>query len=150
MNVPFGATGTLAPLMVSVARPLPTVPKMKFESRTEIVWFAVGYAVEIASGPSTSGIAGSGGAWRGVIPRSNVAIVGGDAGGVLAGAGGVVVEGPEPDWQARASRQMAAMRVVRISRETSGVILSGVAAKDPCAPRRDPNERGPSRLRRSG
>jgi hypothetical protein len=34
--VPFGATGTGTPLIVSVARPLPTEPKMKFESRTEI------------------------------------------------------------------------------------------------------------------
>jgi hypothetical protein len=32
------------------------------------------------SGPPTSGIGGSGGAFRGVMPRSNVAIVGGETG----------------------------------------------------------------------
>src|SRR5437879_372350 len=37
MNVPFDATGTGAPLMVSDVCPLPVEPKMKFESRTEIV-----------------------------------------------------------------------------------------------------------------
>ena len=77
MNVPLGATGTFAPLIVSDARPLPTEPKMKFESRTAIDWFGAGKTVLGASGPSVSGIVGSGGAARGVMPRSNVATVGG-------------------------------------------------------------------------
>jgi hypothetical protein len=34
MKLPLGTTGTGVPLMVSVALPLPRVPKMKFESRT--------------------------------------------------------------------------------------------------------------------
>ena len=33
MKVPFGTTDTGVLLIVSVALPLPTVPKMKFESR---------------------------------------------------------------------------------------------------------------------
>jgi hypothetical protein len=32
-KLPLATTGTDAPLMVSDARPLPTVPKMKLESR---------------------------------------------------------------------------------------------------------------------
>ena len=54
---------------------------MKFESRTLIAWFADGNTSFGASGPSTSGTDGSGGAGRGVIPRSKVATVGGDTGG---------------------------------------------------------------------
>jgi hypothetical protein len=33
MKLPLGTTGTLTPLIVRAALPLPTVPKMKFESR---------------------------------------------------------------------------------------------------------------------
>jgi len=32
MNDPFGHTGDETPLIVSAASPLPTLPKMKFES----------------------------------------------------------------------------------------------------------------------
>jgi hypothetical protein len=34
MKAPFGHTGTGTPLMLNAASPLPTLPKMKFESRT--------------------------------------------------------------------------------------------------------------------
>ena len=54
-----------APLIVSDARPLPTEPKMKFESRDSMRCCAGGYTTLIASGPSTIGIAGSGGAGEG-------------------------------------------------------------------------------------
>ena len=43
---------------------------MKFESRTGIDWFRSGKTTCGASGPVTSGMAGSGGAARGVVPRS--------------------------------------------------------------------------------
>ena len=76
--------------MARVACPLPTEPKMKFESRTGMTWFASGYTTLGASGPSTSGMGGKGGALRGVIPRSNAGIVGGDTGGGGALATGAV------------------------------------------------------------
>ena len=50
------------PLMVSVARPLPVDPKMKFESRAAITAFAGGYVTRGTSGPSIGRIGGSGGA----------------------------------------------------------------------------------------
>ena len=58
---------------------------MKFESRTGMIWFASGKTSLGASGPSTSGTAGSGGAWRGVMPRSKVGTVGGEMGGEIGG-----------------------------------------------------------------
>ena len=45
--------------MVSEARPEPTDPKMKLESRTAIAAFESGYAIVMRNGPSTAGIGGS-------------------------------------------------------------------------------------------
>ena len=75
------------PLIVSVACPFPMEPKMKFESRTGIDSLAPGKITLGASGPSTMGTAGNGGAFRGVIPRSNVGTVGGETGGLREGLG---------------------------------------------------------------
>jgi hypothetical protein len=76
---------------------------MKFESRTEIVWFETGKTSLGASGPSTSGTGGSGGAGRGVMPRSKVETVGGETGGEIRGdgpvAGGWDGFGTGADWQ---------------------------------------------------
>jgi hypothetical protein len=93
---------------------------MKFESRTGMFWFADGKTSFGASGPSTNGMAGSGGARRGVIPRSNVATVGGDTGGEArtTGDGDVLAAGEAgiggADWQptrnARPKKRMVRMR----------------------------------------
>jgi hypothetical protein len=49
-------------LIVSDALPLPTEPKMKFESRDWMIAFVDGYTTRGASGPLTRGIGGSAGA----------------------------------------------------------------------------------------
>jgi len=73
---------------------------MKFESRTGMVWFGCGNTTRGASGPVTSGIAGRGGAARGVIPRSKEPTVGGDAGAAVARVGpGDDGWGEGTDWQ---------------------------------------------------
>src|SRR3954468_16994062 len=64
MKEPFGQTGTATPLMFRAASPLPTFPKMKFESRTVSSWSAFGYTTLIWIAPRTSGTGGSLG-WAG-------------------------------------------------------------------------------------
>src|SRR2546423_13222895 len=59
MNAPFGQTGTATPLIRSAASPDPTLPKMKFESRTVRSCSGLGYTTLIWSGPRTSGTGGS-------------------------------------------------------------------------------------------
>ena len=87
-------------MMVNVACPFPTEPKMKLESRTGIVWFACGKTRCGASGPVTKGITGNGGAARGVIPRSNVAAVGDEAGAAVPRVGKLDDGGGAgTDWQ---------------------------------------------------
>src|SRR5262245_53610300 len=56
--------------MLTVARPSPTEPKMKFESLDVSCWLGLGYTTLIASGPSTRGISGSGGAVAGAAAVS--------------------------------------------------------------------------------
>src|SRR5690349_11629208 len=45
--------------MRRAASPVPTVPNMKFESRTVSIWSGFGYVTAICSGPRTSGTGGS-------------------------------------------------------------------------------------------
>jgi hypothetical protein len=45
--------------MLSAASPVPTLPNMKFESRTVSSWSGLGYTTVICSGPRTSGTGGS-------------------------------------------------------------------------------------------
>ena len=59
MNAPLGHTGTETPLMLSAASPVPTLPNMKFESRTVSSCSGLGYITVICSGPRTSGTGGS-------------------------------------------------------------------------------------------
>src|SRR5437870_3383669 len=100
--------------MVNVACPLPTEPKMKFESRTVIDWFRSGNTSFSATGPSITGTGGSGGAGLGVMPRSNVGAAGfaktSAEAAVGAGAGGL---GDGADWHAATSRTIAE-RAVRM------------------------------------
>ena len=112
MYVPFGATGTEAPLIVSVAWPLPVCPNTKFESRTVIVLFGDGKVETIASGPSINGMAGNGGALRGAMPRSKLAMVGGDGGGVRAGAGWEAVDDAGGDEQPARNAAQATARAI--------------------------------------
>jgi hypothetical protein len=89
-------------------------PKMKFESRTGMAWFASGKMTFGASRPSTSGTGGSGGACRGVIPRSNEPTVGGDTGGRRDATGvGEDGAGAGADWQAAMTPRIAS-RVIRM------------------------------------
>src|SRR5688500_6516947 len=59
MNAPFGQTGTGTTLICSPASPLPTEPKMKFESRDAMRWPDLGIVMLISIGPRTSGTGGS-------------------------------------------------------------------------------------------
>ena len=45
--------------MTSAASPVPTLPKMKFESRVVSNWSGFGYTTLICTGPLTSGTGGS-------------------------------------------------------------------------------------------
>jgi hypothetical protein len=114
---------------------LPTDPKMKFESRTLIASFADGNWTLMLTGPSTSGIGGSGGAGRGVMSRSPAgatgagadlgAAAGGAEAGTGAGAGGCVRGGV---LHAAAKQRVDAMekaRAVRMRRER----YSGLAGR---------------------
>src|SRR5450759_4462727 len=85
MNAPLGQTGTATPLMRSAASPVPTVPKMKFESRTVRSCSGLGYATLICSGPRTSGTGGSFGLAGGTGA--------GTSGGKVTGAG-AAADGP--------------------------------------------------------
>ena len=102
MNAPLGYTRAALPLMVSVARPLPMDPKMKFESFEVMTCPGEGYCTRTASGPSTSGMAGSGGGGAGVPGM-------GDGMGAGAGAG----EGVAPPPQATAAARDNANAAVK-------------------------------------
>src|SRR4030081_1030328 len=78
MNAPFGQTGTATPLMRSAAPPVPTLPNMKFESRTVRSCSGLGYVTLIRSGPCASGTGGS---------------FGGEGGGMGAGMRGGTMRG---------------------------------------------------------
>gem|GEM_PF-6275897 len=84
MNAPFGQTGTGTPLMRRAASPLPTLPKMKFESRTVRSCSGFGYTTLIWTGPRTSGTGGSfgfpGGSAAGTRGGTTAAGAGGRAG----------------------------------------------------------------------
>ena len=97
MNAPFGQTGTATPLIWRAASPVPTLPKMKFESRAVSIWSGFGYVTLIRSGPRTSGTGGS----LGLAGGSGA----GTRGGTTTGAG---AEGPvdgRQDAPARARQQ---------------------------------------------
>jgi hypothetical protein len=59
MNAPFGQTGTGTPFIRRAASPLPTLPKIKFESRTVSSCSGFGYTTLIWTGPRTAGTGGS-------------------------------------------------------------------------------------------
>ena len=82
-NAPLARTGTGVPLMVRVASPVPTEPRMKLESREVISAPGRGYTTEIAIGPVTCGIGGS----TGLAPP------GPGAAGAAAGTGAVAGRG---------------------------------------------------------
>src|SRR5687768_4279326 len=58
MKAPFAATGTVVPLMASVASPEPIAPRTKFESRLVMTWLAAGYCTRSASGAPRTGVTG--------------------------------------------------------------------------------------------
>jgi hypothetical protein len=47
MNEPLGQTGTGIPLISNAASPVPTLPKMKFESRAVSICSGFGYTTLI-------------------------------------------------------------------------------------------------------
>src|SRR6185436_1880963 len=64
--------------MRRAASPVPTFPKMKFESRTVSIWSGFGYVTLILSGPRTSGTGGS----LGLLAGSGAGTSGGTGSGV--------------------------------------------------------------------
>jgi hypothetical protein len=107
-HAPFGATCTGIPLMASVARPLPVVPKMKLESRTASALFAGGYATFSCSAPSTGGIGGNAAPAPGIV----VAGTGGTVRGALAHADSNVAVARIPQARVRFSTQAPMLRVM--------------------------------------
>ena len=88
----------------------------------------LGYTTRGASGPVTSGTAGSGGAGRGVIPRSNDPMVGGDTGGETGRGAGEGDGTAGVDWQAAAKRMSARAWLTGI-RMTEGIEDGGTVER---------------------
>jgi hypothetical protein len=105
MNAPFGQTGTATPLMRSAASPVPTVPKMKLESRTVRSCSGFGYVTVICSGPRTSGTGGSFGFGEGITAGMS------GTGGAGAGVGAAGRRGAAQDALAIAMQQEKTLMV---------------------------------------
>src|ERR1700682_1933565 len=87
MNAPFGQTGTATPLIRSAASPVPTLPKMKFESRTVRSCSGFGYTTLITTGPRTAGTGGRFGLTGGIgAGTRGTAVTGGGEGAGRPGA----------------------------------------------------------------
>src|ERR1700737_4374152 len=89
MNAPFGQTGTGTLLMRRAASPLPTLPKMKFESLTVSICSGFGYTTLIWTVPRTAGTGGSFACATGSGAGTRGGTGGTGAGGVAGRAGAV-------------------------------------------------------------
>src|ERR1700694_132676 len=110
MNAPFGQTGTATPLIRRAASPLPTFPKMKFESLTVSICSGFGYTTFIRTGPRTRA---TGGSFTFAI-GSGAGTSGGTGAGGVAGRTGAVAQDALTNTRQQAKTLITEAFIVRM------------------------------------